>query len=106
VVDVGDPVDEAHDLPLERRRLTRPGVVEDAVADLFGEVEPASVPLEDVDDAKGLLVVAEAASEQLAQHVIECLLAGVSERRMTEIVPEGNCLGEVLVQPESTRNGS
>jgi hypothetical protein len=72
-------------------------VVEDAIADLLGEVEPTPVPLEDVDDAKGLLVVAEAASEQLAQHVVERLLAGMPERRMTEVVPERDCLGEILV---------
>ena len=40
VVDVGDAVDDADDLPLERLRLLRAGVREDAVADLVGEVEP------------------------------------------------------------------
>ena len=35
VVDVGDPVDEAHDLPFEGRRLPGPGVVEDPVAGLL-----------------------------------------------------------------------
>ena len=34
VVDVGDAVDEADDLALERRRLSLAGVREDAVADL------------------------------------------------------------------------
>ena len=52
VVDVGDPVDQPHDPPLERRRLDRPGVVEDPVAHLLGEVEPAPVALELVDDAQ------------------------------------------------------
>src|SRR5262249_5844549 len=60
VVDVGDPVDDADDLPLERLRLGRPGMGEDARTDLVREVEPARDPIR-------LLVVAEAASEALAE---------------------------------------
>src|SRR2546421_648438 len=52
VVDVGDAVDEADDLALERVRLVGPGVVEDPIAHLGGEVEPAAVALEHVDDAQ------------------------------------------------------
>ena len=40
VVDVRDAVDDAHDLALERLRLLRARVREDAVADLVREVEP------------------------------------------------------------------
>ena len=57
VVDVCDSVDDAHDLPLECLRLLRPGVRQDAVADLVGEVEPAG-------DAPRLLVVAETPAER------------------------------------------
>ena len=62
VVDVGDAVDEAHDPALERGRLARAGVVEDPVADRLGEVEPAAVALERVDDPQRVLVVPEARS--------------------------------------------
>ena len=41
VVDVRDPVDEPHDLPLERLRLALARVREDAVAYLLREVERA-----------------------------------------------------------------
>ena len=40
VVDVGDAVDDADDLALERLRLLRARVREDAVADLVREVQP------------------------------------------------------------------
>ena len=49
----------------------RPGVVEDAVAHLEREVQPAAVALEHVDDAQRVLVVAEAALEALAQRAVE-----------------------------------
>jgi hypothetical protein len=52
VIDVRDPVDEANDLALERVRLVRAGVVEDAVAHLGGQVEPTAVALEHVHDAQ------------------------------------------------------
>ncbi len=93
VVDVGDPVDDAHDLPLEGRRREVARVGQDAVDDLGGEVQPAC-------DLRRLLVVAEAVVEQR----VERRLAGVPERRMTEIVAEADRLGEVLVQSQSARD--
>ena len=60
VVDVGDAVDEPDDPPLERRRQIGPGVAQDAVAHLLGQVEPAAVALEPLDDPQRVLVVAEA----------------------------------------------
>ncbi len=44
VVDVGDAVDDANDLALERLRLARAGVGQDAVDDLVGQVEAACDP--------------------------------------------------------------
>ena len=97
VVDVGDAVDDAHDLPLERLRLLRARVGEDPVADLVGEVEPAG-------DPPRLLVVAEAAPERGAERVVERLLARVAERRVARVVPEADRLDEVLVEPQRARD--
>ena len=97
VVDVGDPVDDAHDLPLERLRLLRARVREDAVADLVGEVEPPG-------DPPRLLVVAEAPAERGVERVVERLLACVTERRVTGVVAEPDRLHEILVQPERPRD--
>ena len=54
VVDVRHPVDDAHDLALEHRRLALARVGEDPVHDLVRQVEPLA-------RASGLLVVTEAA---------------------------------------------
>ena len=51
VVDVRDPVDEADDPALERVRLVRARVVEDPVAYLGRQVEPAAVAFEHVHHA-------------------------------------------------------
>ena len=99
VVDVGDPVDEADDPPLERLGLARPGVGEDPVADLAGEVHR-------LRDPQRLLVVAEAAAEALLEHVIERLLAGVPERRMAHVVAEPDRLGQILVQAQRPRHAA
>ncbi len=100
VVDVRDTVDDAHDLPFERLGLGRPGVVEDPVAHLRGQVQPLSVLFEHVDDPERVLVVAEPAPESLLQLPVECRLACVPERRVPEVVAEPDRLDEVLVQPE------
>src|SRR5204862_353040 len=81
-----DAVDEADDLALQSVRLVRAGVVEDAVAHLGGQVEPAPVALEHVDDAERMLIVAEAAAQALLQQRVERLFAGVSERCVTKVV--------------------
>jgi hypothetical protein len=93
VVDVGDPVDQADDLALERRRLLRAGMGEDPVPDLGGQVQL-------LRDPERLLVVPEAAAEALAQAVVELLLPRVAEGRVAGVVAEPDRLGQVLVQPQ------
>ena len=92
MVDVRDAIDEAHDLAFERRRLLLPGVREDPVADLVGEVEG-------LRDSERLLVVAKASLEALLHRVVERVLARVAEWRVTHVVTEPDRLGEVLVEP-------
>ena len=59
VVDVGDAVGEADDLPLQGGRQRVAGVMADAVAHLPGEVEPPAVVLHHLDHPGALLVVRE-----------------------------------------------
>jgi hypothetical protein len=101
VVDIGDAIDQAHDLALQGVRLVRPGVVEDPVSHFGGQIQPAPVALEHVDDSERVLVVAEAPSEALAQGFVERLLARVPEGRVSEVVAEADRLHEVLVQPQA-----
>ena len=57
---------------------------------------------EQVDHAQALLVVIETA---VVHHAFrEHLLARMSERRMPEIVREGDCFREILVQPQCSRD--
>ena len=82
----------------------RPGVAEDAVAHLLGEVQPASVALEVLDDPKRLAPMLEAAAEALAQAAIEDVLADVPERRVAEVVPDPDGLDEILVEAQRARD--
>ena len=98
VVQVGDPVGEPHDLRLQGRgRGHRPGVVQDAVADLPGEVQAGAVVLQELDDAQA---TARSGGTAGPRNGRERLLAQVPERRVAQVVPERDRLGEVLVQPE------
>ncbi len=97
VVDVRDAVDDANDLALERLRLLRARVREDAVAHLMGEVEPPR-------DAQRLLVVAEPPAERCVESVVERLLARVAERRVAGVVTKADRLDEILVEAERPRD--
>ena len=112
MVDVGDEVGDAHDLPFDRARAQSPRhadrraglpfrVLGDAVAHFPGEVQAAAVVLEDVDDAQALLVVVEAAGHQ----AVDDPLAGVAERRVAEIVAERDRFGQLFVQPQHLGDG-
>ena len=68
----------------------------DAVAHFPRQVEPLPVVLEHVDYTEALLVVVEAAGDEIVEHA----LAGVTERRVPQIVAERDRLGELLVEPE------
>ena len=101
VVDVGDAVDQADDLALQRRRLARPArVPQDPVAHRRGQVQPLQL----VDHPQRVLVVAEPAAEALARAAVEHVLADVAERRVAEVVPEPDRLRQVLVEPQRPRH--
>src|SRR5215208_1534177 len=53
-----------------------------------------------------MLVVAETAPPALAQAGVEDALARVAERRMPEVVPEPDRLGQVLVEAERARHAA
>src|SRR5262249_6730519 len=77
---------------------------EDAVAHLHRQVQPAPSALDDVDDAKGVLVVAKPSPESTVERLVERLLTSMAERRVADVVPEPDRLAEILVQPERTRD--
>ena len=107
VVDVGDPVDQADDLALERGRLGRAaGVADDPVAHRERQVEAVAVALERVDDPQRVLVVQKRGAEALAQAAVQRLLADVPERRVTEVVAEADRLDQVLVEPPAPERPS
>ena len=59
-----------------------------------------------IDDAQRLLPVVKGSAEALAQAAIQHVLADVTERRVSEVMPETDRLGEVLVQRERARDGA
>src|SRR3546814_7904380 len=86
VVDVRHAIDDPHDPSLERSRCRRAArVAHDAVADIFGQVETATVALEQIDDPQRMLVVPEIAAKPLLQTSVERVLTDVTERLMTDI---------------------
>ncbi|MPN05154.1 hypothetical protein SDC9_152404 [bioreactor metagenome] len=71
-------------------------MVENTVPHLEGQVETRAVVFEFFHDTEALHVVLKSAGKQLVEHV----LAGVSKRRVPEIVPQRDCLRQVFVEPQ------
>ena len=75
-------------------------MAQDALAHLLGEVQV----LDPLHHPERMLVVPEGPPPALADAGVEHLLADVTERRVAEVVPQADRLGEVLVQPERARH--
>ena len=104
VIDIGNAVGDADDFSFEgvrlsRRRVgnagTKLGVTENTVADRKREVEAVTIPLQVIDDAQALLVMAKA-REGLGQGH----LPGMPKRGMPEVVSEADRLDQILVESQ------
>ncbi len=79
----------------------RPVVLENALEAFPGQVEPVMggvAVFEPGDDADGLHVVVEPA--ETGHFLVQHALAGVPERGMSEVVRQGDGLGQILVEAQ------
>ena len=77
-------------------------MLDDALADLKGEVQPGKIEValfELIDDAQGMQIVIEMAAVR-AHQLVELSLAGVTKRRMADVVDERKRFGELRVQAQ------
>ena len=98
MVQVGDPIRAADAFALQRFRKAGPGMTENAVADLCGQIQTMTVPLQAVHHAQALLVVTEA----ILQEMIQRPFSDMAERGVPEIMPQGDGLCQILVQAQGT----
>ena len=100
VVYVGNAVAQAHHGGLAGVVRGAVGVVQDAHAGLLAEIQAPAVTLKHVHDAQALLIVLEASGV----NVVERAFPGVTEGRVPQVVPQGDGLGEILVETQGPRH--
>lgn len=120
--EIGDLVRKIDDLGFERRTLAEvveckfgvlvdgvvAGVLDDALADAEGEIQAAVggvALLEVLDDTQGVKVVVEAAAVAL-ETLVEGALACMAERRVADVMNEGQGLGKIFVEAEGVGAGA
>ena len=74
----------------------------DAVAHFPREIQALAIVFEHVDDAQALFVVIEAAGHERAEHA----LAGMTKRRVAEVVAERDRFGQLFVQAQHLGDGA
>ena len=102
VVDIGDLVTAADDLPFQGPGPAASGVAENAVPHLMGQVQAHAVPLQNVHHPQALLIVAEGLAQALGQGH----LSRMAEGGMAQVVAHGNGLRQVLVEAQGPGNGA
>ncbi len=83
-------------------------MLDDAFADFEREIEAAKCGvalLKILDDAEGVQVVVKRKAV-LAHGCIQCLFAGMAERRVADVVHQGQRFGVIDVQAERSGNGA
>ena len=98
VVDVGDAVDEPHDLALERLAAL-PSPVCVRIPSRTSAVRFSSSAIR-----SDCSLWRKPVPNRSRRQAVELRLAGVAERRMPHVVPEPDRLGQVLVQPQRPRD--
>ena len=78
------------------------GMAENAVADFCRQIQSLPVLLDQVYYTKALLIV----SVPMGADAVENRFSAVPERRMSQIVSQCNGFGQILVEPQSTGNGT
>ena len=101
MVEIGDAVAEAHYAALQRLRLLRPAVAEDAVARFLRQVQPLAIVFQQVHHAQPLAVMVE-----IMLYRSKRPFAGMAERRMPQVMTKRDRLGQVFVQAERAGNGT
>ena len=76
-------------------------MVQDAISYLFRKIQAHASPLQELHYPEALLVVREVAY-QLGHGRLPCMAKG----RVSHIMPQGNGIRQVLVQPERPGNGA
>ncbi|MPM80179.1 hypothetical protein SDC9_127226 [bioreactor metagenome] len=76
-------------------------MVQDTVAHLPGQVE-AALAFKHLNHAQALLVMAKAAADQ----AVHCTLPDMSKWRMAQIMPQGNRLRQILIEPQPPGNAA
>lgn len=102
VVEIGDLVAVAHDPALQSSGRGAGGVAGDAVEHVGGQIKPRAVPLEHPYHPHALGGVAVAVGAAFVQRG----LSGVAVGSMAEIMPQRDCLGQVLIEPKRPRDGA
>ena len=102
MVDIGHLIGKPHHIALQRGRMARGPVIHDAVPDLPGQVQPLPVLLQNLDNPHALPVMGKSSRRKLIQDP----LPRMAEGRVSDVMSQGNGLGQGLVQPEAPGNGS
>jgi len=74
----------------------------DAFAHYIGQIQAGAVFFEYFDNPAALFVVAEGMADGMGQGG----LAGMSKRRMANVMSEANCFDQVFIESQSARNSA
>ena len=102
MMQIGDLIRKPYHLTFQSRRISAGTVIQDAVNDLPGQVQPFAVLLQNLHHPCALLIVGKAARTDL----IQSLFSGVTKRCMSQIMAQRNGLHQILIQSESLGNGT
>ena len=98
-------IDQPDDPPLQGRGITRPRVIQDAVAYLLRQIEAFAIALQLLHQPQRLLVMPEPPPRPFLKRLVKRLLPDVAKRRMAQIMGQGDGFDKIFVQAQIAGNG-
>jgi hypothetical protein len=75
---------------------------QNTVSDLKGKIQSLPILLQEIDDPQALISMVESPRDDLIQGI----LSGMAERRMTQVVSQRDGLSQILIETEGFRDRS
>ena len=101
MIQIGDLIRQPHQTALRSGGFPPPGVAQNPVPDLPGQVQPLAGFLQLFHHPDALLIMAETPGIQLIQDV----LPGMAKGRMPQVMTQGDGLRQILIETQSPGNG-
>ena len=101
MIDICDLIRKADDFPLHGHRHPGCGMVHHTIPDFLCQIQAFTVFFQQLHNPDTLIIMFESIGVKFIKNILACM----TERRMSQIMPQGNGLRQILIHPKGSGYG-